>query len=445
MPRAFARSIKGALCKRFFTISLCFTAAILAAAGCGGGPRGGGGSAWTVASLDLTGAQALVIDQSGSATRELCKITTEGQMVPVDYLDGAGQPLPSLPTIHPIDWLYHVNDQYIIIPLAREASIKTFLIDKSTGAATDITAAGIPFGFQSLVDQSRRMEVQTDLAGNIYFISRTDPNSGRLIKIDTAHGNAVTLVSPSGVEVYTFRVDSAGNIVYALSGNRFVVINAAGDYVTTFQPVLYEPGHTKTPYNCFVGLDDKFYFSWNYGGSIGVKIERETILGDGTLQTPNEVYGTVPPGASGQDDGWFAGHSCGATEVRMSDRIYYLDKTDGTLCEVYTSTGTPALYPPVYTYLSFSGDISIVDYTSTTIYAFGQNGATGVIVTYVPGSGATSHSIPNLTFDQAVVLEDGTIYFTGEYSLKPVLGKISTDYSVSVIKENADIMTIERL
>ncbi len=417
----------------------------MAVAGCGGPSPGGGDDDWTVAKLNLDGAKALVIDRSNTIG-ELYKITSDAtgdHMVLVDYLDGAGQQLPALPIIHPVDWLYQVDDEHMIVPLARDASIKTFLVDTSTGAATDISAAGIPQDFESSVDQSRRLEVQTDHVGGIYFIDRSSgATSRRLVKVDTAHGNAVTTVSRPGAVVYSFRVDGAGNVVYADgSSNVYRVINAAGNFVTTFETAV-----GRAPYNYFLGFDDKFYFLWLCSSDI--EIDKETILPDGTLQTPNEVYGTVPPGASGEDNGWFYIYTRGAAQVRLQGSIYFLDGSDLTISEVYNSSAKPALYPPVATFTSLLTSVNIVDWTDTNIYGLGQNGSTGVIVTYNPTDGVVSHNIANLYFDHAIVLADGTIYFAGQYNLTPILGKISpTDSysSVSVIKTNVDIITLERL
>lgn len=423
----------------FLAIFLMF---MIVVAGCGGGPNSNNGPV-KFAKLSITGAKALVAMGPIGSAQKLYKITDTDELVEVQALDASNLPVDA--TIHPVE-LYNVDARYFILVFSnKQGNIETHLVRKDTGNAFKL--ASTPTGF--LRGGGKRLEVQTDNAGNLYYISAS---SGKLLKLNVQNESAIveTILSVTGdPTVEYFRVDSAGNALYTTteSDNKYRLIKAAGGYAT-FEPVNNPT--MQLPFGSFLGHDGYFYLLWYYSGTKS-EIVKQTVTG--TTVNPPEVYSTITNDQFVDEYSWFHSFTFMADEYSVQNRVYLFDPMDYYLTEVHNNQAPPFaphyLIPPDHNLIDTFTWIKEVDQTATDLYFFGLNGPS-LLIKRVDPVAVTATTLLNTTdYDdiyKAVVLESGEMFVAARRleGLVHVFGKVDGS-AITVLQENVDVEFIERL
>ncbi len=193
------------------------------------GPTGQGNKIQTavprLASLNIADAKSLFIaKKTGAAKRRvvtaadstadttitdtttLFKITNNGYVVEVSYLDSAGDTLRT--SVNMPSGLFNVSDTWLTVSFEDNS---TYLVRKSDGAA--FIGNELPSEANNNFSLAGDA-ISQDNDGNFYYITGNNSELVKLTVSDPAH-LTVTTCSASGDRVESFVGDKAGNLLYA--------------------------------------------------------------------------------------------------------------------------------------------------------------------------------------------------------------------------------------
>lgn len=241
------------------------------ATGSGSGGNGGGGgssSSATITKFNIANAKNIYIAKKGSSTQSarslvalqgggssdeengdasnvitstgdeaIYKITDEGNIEEVSCTNENDEEVT--PEETPVV-IYRVNDDYIIIGYG-ESSVKitkSYIVKSSTGAAYDLTKAGMPV---SPTNDFKNAKLIKTVGTNVYYLTyKADGSSRQVVKIDLSGVDSLTstVMSLEDDNVQNFEVDKDGNIAYRTANNSYRFVKAAGGF-ENFSPTPY--------------------------------------------------------------------------------------------------------------------------------------------------------------------------------------------------------------
>ena len=215
--------------------------------------------------LDISNSTALFIAPSNSSlksagqTNRLFKVTNNGVVKEVSYLDEAGNPITE--TFVP-EMLYVIaNSDYFVAKL----NYSTYLLRKSDGAVFalnaslgDIWNSGNRTGGYVNADF-----IVQDANKNLYFINEM---KGRVYKLDVSNPNSITSspVTPDTESAWDFTVSAKGDVFYS-TNNVFRVAKSKGG--------LYNIPYNGITLNSWTGLDGKIRYAIGSNTLYTVNIE----------------------------------------------------------------------------------------------------------------------------------------------------------------------------
>ncbi|MBO5731202.1 MAG: hypothetical protein J6R67_08395 [Treponema sp.] len=288
--------------------------------------------------LDIQNAKNLYIGTSNSGTRsarnaattqKLFKITEEGYVEEVKYLDENKKEITisQQPTV-----IQNVNDDYIFVGFGWSGYVESsYLVRKTDGAVFDMTKAGNPNEIYNDFKNSQR--IKTDGKNNMYFLSY-DTQSLRIVKVNLNGIDALnsSFISASTDYVDVFDVDWNGNLIYdgysvSDSSHRLLRVRKSNGGLLNLSDVGA----------FWIGLDGNIYYSSNnheeYKNSengeesYGYPIKKITI--DLSSGDKEEIYGYI-------DDFFW---TYGSFKINVKDKIYII--RDSLISEVYNSNNSP--------------------------------------------------------------------------------------------------------
>ena len=201
--------------------------------------------------------------RNSSSGNKLFKITEDGYVQEVTYVDEGGNPVSS--TLSPTSLIILSND-YLIVSFGYN---NNYLVNSNTGACY-IYTNDLPNPNQNKTYYMGEY-IGLDKSGNIYFISSPSGGNGPVRKLSISNVNNVNIstVSAPNDSVMYFGVDEDGNIGYEAfdSGNNKVLRywNSAGLHVL--------PGNTNHSFTTFwAGFNGKlFYYNCTNLGNSRIK------------------------------------------------------------------------------------------------------------------------------------------------------------------------------
>ena len=233
------------------------------ATGSGSGGNGGGGgssSSATITKFNIANAKNIYIAKKGSSTQSarslvalqggsssdeengdasnvitstgdeaIYKITDEGNIEEVSCTNENDEEVT--PEETPVV-IYRVNDDYIIIGYGKSSVkiTKSYIVNKSTGAAYDLTKAGMPV---SPTNDFKNAKLIKTVGTNAYYLTyKADGSSRQVVKIDLSGVDSLTstVMSFEDDNVQNFEVDKDGNIAYRTAKNSYRFVKAAGGF-----------------------------------------------------------------------------------------------------------------------------------------------------------------------------------------------------------------------
>lgn len=289
--------------------------------------------------LDIQNAKNLYIGTSNSGTRparnaattqKLFKITEEGYVEEVKYLDENKKEITisQQPTV-----IQNVNDEYVFVGFgwSQDYIERSYLVRKTDGAVFDMTKAGNPNEIYNDFKNSQR--IKTDGKNNMYFLSY-DTQSLRIVKVNLNGIDALnsSFISASTDYVDVFDVDWNGNLIYdgysvSDSSHRLLRVRKSNGGLLNLSDVGA----------FWIGLDGNIYYSSNNHeeyknsengeASYGYPIKKITI--DLSSGDKEEIYGYI--------DDFFGTY--GSFKINVKDKIYII--RDSLISEVCNSNNSP--------------------------------------------------------------------------------------------------------
>ncbi len=233
------------------------------ATGSGSGGNGGGGgssSSATITKFNIANAKNIYIAKKGSSTQSarslvalqgggspdeengdasnvitstgdeaIYKITDEGNIEEVSCTNENDEEVT--PEETPVV-IYRVNDDYIIIGYG-ESSVKitkSYIVKSSTGAAYDLTKAGMPV---SPTKDFKNAKLIKTVGTNAYYLTyKADGSSRQVVKIDLSGVDSLTstVMSLEDDNVQNFEVDKDDNIAYRTVNNKYRFVKSTSGF-----------------------------------------------------------------------------------------------------------------------------------------------------------------------------------------------------------------------
>lgn len=393
----------------------------------------------TLSKLGISDAKSLYISTSStsrsvraisSGPQKLFKITTDGYIEEVKYLDDNGNEITN--TEQPVA-IYPVNNDYIIVCFGIDDNNITsaYLVRNVDGAVFDMKLAGLPS--QTINNFKNTKAVFTDSNNNFYYSSlikgyNNCPNQVVKVNLLDPTKLASSIYSPSTDCVEYFDIDNKGNMIYVgrllseISGTRSIyrIKKANGGLfnMDTFNAI-------------WIGPDGNMYYCDTNTSSI----HKVTI--DSNYNVSVEDYGT--------------GFICSyiSYKVDFSDKVYLISES-GTINEVYNIAGTPRV-------VSLSGLTikHVANVISSTNYYFiaGSNTSNQTFLIKInPDTDSYTNILPQNDYDVYSFIAsetDGIIFNALRMSDgKKVIGKVGIDgTNLKIIDEESDatISYLERI
>ena len=236
------------------------------ATGSGSGGNGGGGgssSSATITKFNIANAKNIYIAKKGSATQSsrslvvlqgggssendtssvitanegdtLYIVNENDKVEEVKCTDENNKEVT--PTETPVV-IYTVNSSYIIVGYGKSSVkiTKSYIVNKSTGAAYDLTKAGMPV---SPTNDFKNAKLIKTVGTNAYYLTyKADGSSRQVVKIDLSGVDSLTstVMSLEDDNVQNFEVDKYGNIAYRTANNIYRFVKAAGGFVNFSSP-----------------------------------------------------------------------------------------------------------------------------------------------------------------------------------------------------------------
>ena len=230
------------------------------ATGSGSGGNGGGGgssSSATITKFNIANAKNIYIAKKGSATQSsrslvvlqgggssendtssvitanegdtLYIVNENDKVEEVKCTDENNKEVT--PTETPVV-IYTVNSSYIIVGYGKSSVkiTKSYIVNKSTGAAYDLTKAGMPV---SPTNDFKNAKLIKTVGTNAYYLTyKADGSSRQVVKIDLSGVDSLTstVMSFEDDNVQNFEVDKDGNIAYRTAKNSYRFVKAAGGF-----------------------------------------------------------------------------------------------------------------------------------------------------------------------------------------------------------------------
>jgi hypothetical protein len=206
-----------------------------------------------LAKIDITNATNLfiapasnnksIVKAENNTTTKLLKITSEGYIQEVSYIDKNGNKITSIQTPSAI---YNVNNDYVIFVFDN----KGYLTRKSDGAVFALPPDSIPYYKPQEANFKNAKKIQTDNDDNIYYQAMIDRSTGDVgvVKLNIVNPNAIikTDYLPFGDTTNSFAISPDGHIVYKTYPTSRIKKSNGGLYNLPIDPICF-----------YIGLDGK--------------------------------------------------------------------------------------------------------------------------------------------------------------------------------------------
>jgi len=405
----------------------------------------------TLTKINISDAASLFLAPSSGGTKSLTKsetkeirlfkITEDGDIVEVDFLDNGGNKIEQRTMMPQMIWRISNSDYF----MAR-FSYKNYLVRKSDGAVFLINVDVLTYD-----DSPRRAGgfrngdlIVQDANKNLYCMTGGINNSAeRVYKFDVSNPNSITSEprTPDTENAFHFTVSANGDIFYC----QVLLTGAWGSSprVRKSNGGLWNVPNVSNQINSWTGLDGKIRFLgettvWN----------QETGGYNPILKTLNIDNESVEEKIL--DDVRHIGSSSWENHIlRFNNRIVLLSNAGGNvyILEIENATSTPRSIPspPMR-------DFKIAVSSNNNIYLSGTNDAAQPVLFKIDVNTGTATSLfaagaydifamtvsPNdeLTFN-ALRMSDG----------RKIIGKITSSGQVQVLDESLDseVVVLERI
>jgi hypothetical protein len=297
--------------------------------------------------VSIENASSLMITSDGANNNKLLKTTASNDVEEVQYFNENEEPLESSPVPSNI---FEVNDDYVI--LCFDYDNIAHLVRKFDGATFDLTPLGVP---HYIINNGQwegprnRKRVQTDAAGNIYYIKGSeDP----LVKVDITNLYALTgsvLTLPDD-QVHDFIVNPDGNVAYKSWGTN------SGDRIKKANGGIYTLPDNNFWLNLMGNINYSTYLTGpsNYVVDLSINSSSGVVSADTTI-TSEQIFMS----------------SGGTYEFTFSDKIVAIYNQ---IIELDNITNTPTTIN--YT---LTGNLEHADASSDHIFLLTKNGGNRIL------------------------------------------------------------------
>lgn len=346
--------------------------------------------------LNLDGAKAVVrwpTTINGNIVGKLFKITKDNKFVPVDPLDNQGEKVDIL--FMPSS-MFNASPDYLIAWVSNDRggdAPGVYLIRKEDGRIYRIPPeAGFPAYYLRGRNWNRGYTVQSDAAGNLYYITGTDGKgkSEQVVKLTIGSGVTAKIISRKSDEnIYHFWVDRNGNVMYNYTYlNYFRLVNTDGVPRKIFEGI-YDYEDKKQAANCFVADGEIYLIGGKGEGVTGFQnwvIDKITVDAGGNVSLTEYKSGFDP---EADEFGGFI-YDCLEHvhhEVNLQGHVFYIYNDSLIMTEVYNPSDSREI-PSCFNLFSHFTNIYDYDHTDNELYLFGKD-KTGEpsIVRFHPVSG----------------------------------------------------------
>lgn len=409
--------------------------------------------------LDIVGAKNLYIGTSNtvnraaersSTTQKIFKITDEGYIEEVKYLD---ENKNEISISQQPNGIFSVNENYILITFTSSS----YLVRKKDGAVFDMAKVGFPETASQFINVSM---IKTDRHNNLYFITidyLDNTPFNKIVKVDLGGGDFLnaTVISASTDSVSFFDVDWNGNVIYngCLKSNNsnfvyrirtangriknlgeMAVYWVAPDGNIYFQSRNYDE-YKKEEYNYETG--ETIYYGW--------PIKKITIDSSYNIEEI-DVYGYITSNELGAEIEWGANY-----KIDIQNKVFIISPMRPSIFEVYNEESIPRL-------VTFDSlDIDTITAVSSTENYYYVSGIDSDRNTFLVQIDPNTDSVVNLLSQDEYVItaftasETDGIVFNAERRIdsRKIIGKVGInggDVSIIIDEESdVEITYLERI
>lgn len=297
--------------------------------------------------ITIENSSSLMITSDGASNNKLLKTTATNEVEEVQYLNANEEPVEISPVPSNI---FEVNDDFIILCFDNDNI--AHLVRKSDGATFDLTPLGAPY---YIINDGQwggprnRRRVQTDAAGNIYYIKGY---SAPLVKVNITNPNELTgaVLTLSDDEVRDFIVNPEGNVAYKSWGAN------SGDRIKKANGGIY----TLPDNNFWLNLNGNINYSTNLVSSTNYVIDLSINSSSGIVTADTTTTSQHIFMSSG-----------GTYEFTFSDKVVAIYTE---IIELDNATHTPTTIN--YT---LAGNLEFADASNDHIFLLTKNGGNRVL------------------------------------------------------------------
>jgi hypothetical protein len=365
------------------------------------------------------------VSRAASDTNKLFKITNEGRIQEVSYIDENGN---TMTTIQMPSAVYNATNDYVVIVFGYDEG---YLTRKSDGAVFSLKNVGIPRHSSNHFENTA--VIQCDKNGNIYFLKENGIGvSGSMletvIKINVSNPDNLIKMDylPSNESVEFFDITKEGHIAYTYRNKESISGSRDGTRIKKSNGSLY---NIPTGATFWVGLDDKIRYV-NNNNIVRVDIDSNFNISEST--TPSS----------------FILFDYGSSLLRFSDRILMVRILNGKgIYEIDNPSNTPREIT-----ISQIDTIKYVAYSNTYYYLSGNNSSNQPVLlkinpyddSVISLLAPNQYDIYKMTVDSNDVVSFNALRMSDG---KKVIGQVSSPDNVILLDEemNSEMIVLERI